>query len=63
MFLVGADKRLYTVHAGLIAHLSKPPSVLVTGLASEAKERCAWLEDVDEQTFVRFNWYASAVRW
>jgi hypothetical protein len=57
-FLVGADKRLFTVHAGLVAHLSKPLAVLINGPMSEAQEGCAWLEDVDEHTFVRFSQYA-----
>lgn len=57
-FLVGPDKKLFTIHAALIAHHSKPLGVLVNGPMSEAKERCALLEDDDEHTFVRFSQYA-----
>ena len=46
------------VHSALIAHHSKPLGVLVNGNMSEAKEGCAFLEDVDERTFVRFSQYA-----
>lgn len=57
-FLVGSNKRLFTVHAAAITHHSKPLGVLVNGDMSEAKESCAWLEDVDESTFIRFSQYA-----
>ncbi|KAI9777302.1 MAG: hypothetical protein M1816_004801 [Peltula sp. TS41687] len=57
-FLVGPDKKLFTVHAALVAHHSKPLSALVNGGMLEAKEGCAFLEDVDEQMFVRFSQYA-----
>jgi len=57
-FLVGRDRRLFTVHSSLIAHHSEPLDVLVNGYMSEAKEGCALLEDVEEQTFVQFSQYA-----
>ncbi|KAJ9653420.1 hypothetical protein H2201_009145, partial [Coniosporium apollinis] len=57
-FLVGQDRKLFTVHAALVAHHSKSLSVLVDGHMLEAKEGCVLLEDVDEYTFVRFSQYA-----
>ena len=57
-FLIGRSRKLFTVHAALIAHHSKPLDILVNGDMSEAKEGCALLDDVDEYTFVRFSQYA-----
>lgn len=45
-------------HAALVAHHSKPLGVLVNGDMSEAREGCALLEGIDEDTFVRFCQYA-----
>ena len=57
-FLIGPDSKLFTVHAALVAYHSKPLGVLTNGPMSEAKEGCAFLEDVEESTFVRFSQYA-----
>ena len=58
-FLVGRDKTLVTVHTALVAHHSKLLGTLVNGPMLKAKEGCAWLEDVDECTMVRFGQYAN----
>ncbi|KAL9125882.1 MAG: hypothetical protein Q9217_004981 [Psora testacea] len=57
-FFIGPNRKLYTVHSALIAYHSKPLNVLVNGEMKEAKEGCTPLEEVDEQTFVRFTQYA-----
>lgn len=57
-FLVGPNKKPYTVHSALIAYHSKPLGVLVNGEMLEAKEGCAFLEDTDERTFLLFSQYA-----
>lgn len=57
-FLVGSNKKPFTVHSALIAHHSKPLDVLVNGDMLEAKEGCAFLEDIDEGTFLLFSQYA-----
>ncbi|KAI9788409.1 MAG: hypothetical protein M1816_006934 [Peltula sp. TS41687] len=57
-FLVGPDRKPFTVHAALVAHHSKPLGALINGGMQESKEGCAVLEDVDEHTFVRFSQYA-----
>ncbi len=49
-FLVGPEKKLFTVHSALVTHHSKPLGVLVNGDMSEAKEGCALLEETDEHT-------------
>lgn len=56
-FLVGSNKRVFTVHAGLISHHSKSLGDLINGGMSEANQGCASLEDVEESTFVRFSQY------
>ncbi|KAI9730207.1 MAG: hypothetical protein M1834_005971 [Cirrosporium novae-zelandiae] len=56
-FILGPNKRVFTIHAALAAHHSKVLAVLVNGPMCEAKEQCAYLEDVNEQTFVRFSQY------
>ena len=53
-FLIGSNKKTFTVHVAAITHHSKP----LNDLIKEAKEGCAWLEDVDEYTFIRFSQYA-----
>ncbi|MCJ1347306.1 hypothetical protein MMC31_005529 [Peltigera leucophlebia] len=57
-FLVGSNKRLFTVHVAPIAHHSKSLGDLMNGGMSEAHEGCASLEDVEESTFIRFSQYA-----
>ncbi|KAI9783313.1 MAG: hypothetical protein M1816_001411 [Peltula sp. TS41687] len=57
-FLVGSERKLFTVHAALITHHSEALGALLGGGMREAKEGCALLEEVDEDTFVRFIQYA-----
>ena len=56
-FLIGENKRKYTVHAALIAYHSRPLGDIVNKHLLEAKVSC-FLADVDEDTFVRFAQYA-----
>lgn len=49
---------MLTIHAELVAHHSKPLGKLINGQMIEANEGCAWLEDIDEDTFTRFGQYA-----
>ena len=46
---------LFTIHTALVAHHSKPLNALLSGPMLEAREGCAWLEDIDEHTFSRFG--------
>ena len=55
---MGSEKRPFTVHAAVIAYHSKALGAMINGSMAEAREGCAVLEDVDEQTFVRFSEYA-----
>ena len=57
-FLVGFDTTIFTIHSTLIVHYSKLLDVLVNENLSKAKRECALLQDVDENTFVRFSQYA-----
>lgn len=57
-FLARVDKRLFTVHTGLVALILKSLAVLINRSMSKAQGGCAWLEDVDEHAFVRFSQYA-----
>ncbi|KAI9886656.1 MAG: uracil DNA glycosylase [Watsoniomyces obsoletus] len=57
-FLVGKEKKAFTIHTALLAHHSDPLNALVNGPMSEAKDGCALLKDVDEDTFVRFAEFA-----
>ena len=54
-FLVGSEKRLFTLHSTLVSHQSKPLCVHISGKMSEAKEGCVLLDDIDEDTFIRFS--------
>ncbi|OCK73622.1 hypothetical protein K432DRAFT_312391, partial [Lepidopterella palustris CBS 459.81] len=56
-FLVGENKKKFTVHAALISYHSRPLGAVVNKHLLEAKVSCL-LEDVDEDTFVRFAQYA-----
>ncbi|KAI9762719.1 MAG: hypothetical protein M1840_001186 [Geoglossum simile] len=56
-FLVGPENKPFMVHAALVSHHSRPLDVLMNGEMLEAREGCACLEDVDEETFVRFSQY------
>lgn len=56
-FLIGVDKKKFTLHAALVAHHSRPLGAMLHGPMLEAKEQCAWLQDVDRDTFIRFGQY------
>ncbi|KAI0852812.1 hypothetical protein F5Y00DRAFT_155049 [Daldinia vernicosa] len=57
-FLVGPDKKEFSMHAELVARMSKPLWTLVNGEWKESKERFTEWPDVDEGTFVRFCEFA-----
>ncbi|KAK4033363.1 hypothetical protein C8A01DRAFT_50044 [Parachaetomium inaequale] len=57
-FIVGPEKREFTIHSALVAGLSPALMTLVTGKFSEARDGQVVLESVDEQTFVFFMEYA-----
>jgi len=52
--LMGSEKQQFFVHAKLVARQSVALASLVQGGMTEAKERCAFLEDVDARTFTPF---------
>lgn len=57
-FVVGTQKKEYSVHAAALSKLSRPLKVLLDGPFKEANNsRVDWL-DVDEKTFVRFTQWA-----
>jgi len=56
-FLIGPGKKTFYVHTNLVVQHSSALAALVSGRMAEAKESCAFLEDVDEGTFVRFVEY------
>ena len=56
-FLIGPDKKTFYVHTELVVQHSSALGALVSGQMAEAKEGCATLEDVDEDTLVRFAEY------
>ena len=55
-FLIGENKRKYTVYAALIAYYLRPLGDIVNKHLLEAKVSC-FLADVDKDTFVRFVQY------
>ncbi|KAG6268436.1 hypothetical protein E4U22_004546 [Claviceps purpurea] len=57
-FLVGPEKKVYTIHSGLAARLSPVLDRLVNGDMEEAKKGFVEWKHVDEQTFIRFRQYA-----
>lgn len=57
-FLVGPEKKVYTIHSGLVARLSPVLDRLVNGDMEEAKKGSVEWKHVDEQTFIRFSQYA-----
>lgn len=57
-FVVGPNKRVFTIHSALVASLSPVLERLVNGDMLEAKTGSVVWEHVDEQTFVRFSQYA-----
>lgn len=57
-FLVGPEKASIYVHSDLVEQHSRTLGALVSGGMTEAAERCAYLEDIDETTFIQFVEYA-----
>ncbi|EXJ88778.1 hypothetical protein A1O3_01842 [Capronia epimyces CBS 606.96] len=57
-FLVGPEKRSIYIHSGLVQQHSQTLDTLVRGGMVEANEQCATLEDIDEETFIRFVEFA-----
>ncbi|KAH6722047.1 hypothetical protein BKA61DRAFT_166843 [Leptodontidium sp. MPI-SDFR-AT-0119] len=60
-FLVGLndqDRTPFTIHTTVVETLSGPLATLMNGSMCEALNGVATLEEVDEQTFVRFCEYA-----
>lgn len=57
-FLVGSERRLLTIHAGLVQNLSSPLYALINnGHMEESLSREAVLDDIDEDTFIAFCEY------
>ncbi|KAG5950286.1 hypothetical protein E4U53_005302 [Claviceps sorghi] len=57
-FLVGPEKKAFSIHLALVASQSEVLARLVLGDMQEAREGSVVWEHVDEQTFVRFSQYA-----
>ncbi|KAI1417042.1 hypothetical protein F5Y13DRAFT_153596 [Hypoxylon sp. FL1857] len=57
-FLVGPKKKEFTMHAELVARMSKPLWTLVNGEWKESKGGLAEWPEIDEETFVRFCEFA-----
>ncbi|KAL7815803.1 hypothetical protein V8C26DRAFT_105411 [Trichoderma gracile] len=57
-FVVGPNKKRYSLHKGAVARLSKSLYQLLNGRMREAKEHCVSWEDTDENTFIRFGEWA-----
>lgn len=57
-FLVGPNRREFTIHSALLSHQSPVLDTLVNGSFAEASEKCVTWGSVDEDTFVRFWQYA-----
>lgn len=57
-FLVGPNRREFTIHSALLSYLSPVLDKLVNGSFSEAAEKCVTWDSVDEDTFIRFWQYA-----
>ncbi|KIX09197.1 uncharacterized protein Z518_00276 [Rhinocladiella mackenziei CBS 650.93] len=57
-FLIGPAKRSFYVHSGLIKQHSETLAALVEGGMAESRERCAHLEDMEEDTFIHFLEFA-----
>ena len=58
LFVVGKDQAEFTVHSAIIATQSKALDVLINGAMKEASDRRAVVEDVTEDTFIRFCQFA-----
>jgi hypothetical protein len=56
-FLVGKNKTSFTLHSDALVGQSDPLLALINGGMAEAREGHAWLEDTDEETFVRVGEY------
>jgi hypothetical protein len=56
-FLVGKNKTSFTLHSDALVGQSDPLLALINGGMVEAREGHAWLEDTDEETFVRVGEY------
>ncbi|KAL2418236.1 hypothetical protein ABEF95_005767 [Exophiala dermatitidis] len=57
-FVVGPEQTSIYVHSELVKQHSETLAALVGGCMSEAEERCAYIEDIDEATFNRFVEFA-----
>lgn len=57
-FIIGHQKKLFTVHESAVSRLSKSLNDLLNGSMKEANEHCVHWEDVDEKTFLRFAQWA-----
>ena len=57
-FLVGPDRKEFTIHSALVADQSEALNVLVNGGMKEAIEHCAIWQELDEETFLRFCQFA-----
>ncbi|KAJ4383893.1 hypothetical protein N0V86_000736 [Didymella sp. IMI 355093] len=57
-FHVGEEKRRFVVHSKVVADTSPVFDRLVHGGLKESQDRCAEIEDVDPETFIRFLEYA-----
>ncbi|KAL7920766.1 hypothetical protein ACQKWADRAFT_297261 [Trichoderma austrokoningii] len=62
-FLVGPNKREFTIYSALFAHQSPVFEKMVNGSFSEATEKCVEWKSVDEDTFVCFWQYAHTGRY
>ena len=58
VFVIGENQALYTGHAAVIAKQSKALDALINGSMGEASEGKAILDDVEEDTFIRFCQFA-----
>jgi hypothetical protein len=56
-FLVGKNKTSFTLHSDALVGQSDPLLALINGGMAEARKGHAWLEDTDEETFVRVGEY------
>jgi hypothetical protein len=57
-FYIGKEKKPFVIHSSAVAATSGPFRALVNGNLIEAKKRCADLDDVEPEDFVRFLEYA-----
>ncbi|KAF2823531.1 hypothetical protein CC86DRAFT_409437 [Ophiobolus disseminans] len=57
-FHIGAEKKAFVAHSHAIAATSEPFRALVNGGLAESTTRCAELDDVEPEDFVRFLEYA-----